>query len=172
MAISNLTTGLRSGVCTSTTRPSAPYEGQMIYETDTDRTLVWNNSAWVMPNSPAQNPSGLELISSSEFSGALIVYANNVFSSTYDYYTIETTYSNTTTNEIGMRLQTGTNTPDTTSNYYRYGFYNYVGSISQFNASATTYSFFGNPNTSPSVTSWTRIAMFNPNRSDRRTTWQ
>ena len=46
MAISNLSGGLRSGVCTSTTRPTTPYEGQMIYETDTDKVLVWNGSAW------------------------------------------------------------------------------------------------------------------------------
>lgn len=37
----------KPGVCTSTTRPSSPFDGQVIYETDTDRTLVWNNSAWV-----------------------------------------------------------------------------------------------------------------------------
>ena len=46
MAISNLTQGNRPGICTSTTRPTAPYEGQTIYETDTDKVLVWNNSAW------------------------------------------------------------------------------------------------------------------------------
>jgi len=38
--------GSRPGVCTSTTRPSSPYEGMMIYETDTDKVLVWNGSAW------------------------------------------------------------------------------------------------------------------------------
>jgi hypothetical protein len=47
MAISNNSTGLRPGVCTSTTRPTAPYEGQHIYETDTDLMLVWSGSAWV-----------------------------------------------------------------------------------------------------------------------------
>ena len=47
MAISNNSTGLRPGVCTSTTRPTAPYEGQHIYETDTDFEFVWNGSAWV-----------------------------------------------------------------------------------------------------------------------------
>ena len=36
----------RPGVCTSTTRPATPYEGQMIYETDTDKVLVYNGSAW------------------------------------------------------------------------------------------------------------------------------
>lgn len=49
MAINNLGTGLRPGVCTSTTRPTAPFEGQMIYETDTDKVLVYNGYAWV-PN--------------------------------------------------------------------------------------------------------------------------
>jgi len=36
-------------ICTSTTRPASPFEGQTIYETDTDRKLVWNASAWVAP---------------------------------------------------------------------------------------------------------------------------
>lgn len=38
--------GLKPGVCTSTTRPSNPFEGQMIYETDTDLVRVWNGTAW------------------------------------------------------------------------------------------------------------------------------
>ena len=46
MAISNNSTGLRPGVCTSSTRPTAPYEGQTVYETDTDKVLVWNGTAW------------------------------------------------------------------------------------------------------------------------------
>jgi hypothetical protein len=46
MAISNNSTGLRTGVCTSATRPTAPYEGQMIYETDTDMVAIWNGTAW------------------------------------------------------------------------------------------------------------------------------
>ena len=48
MAISNNSTGLRPGVCTSSTRPTAPYEGQMIYETDTDNMYVWSGTAWVL----------------------------------------------------------------------------------------------------------------------------
>ena len=46
MSVSNLSTGLRPGVCLSTTRPTVPYEGQMIYETDTDMVAIWNGSAW------------------------------------------------------------------------------------------------------------------------------
>ena len=37
---------VKPGVCTSSTRPASPYDGQMIYETDTDKTLVWNGTAW------------------------------------------------------------------------------------------------------------------------------
>ena len=37
---------VKPGVCTSSTRPASPYEGQMIYETDTNRVLVYNGSAW------------------------------------------------------------------------------------------------------------------------------
>lgn len=38
--------GMQPGICTSSTRPTAPYEGQMIYETDTDLLRIWNGSAW------------------------------------------------------------------------------------------------------------------------------
>ena len=37
---------IKTGVCTSTTRPASPYEGQVIYETDTDKVLVYNGTAW------------------------------------------------------------------------------------------------------------------------------
>jgi hypothetical protein len=56
---------IKPGVCTSSTRPASPFEGQMIYETDTDTLLVYNGSAWVCitPKSSTQdasvnNPSG------------------------------------------------------------------------------------------------------------------
>jgi len=53
MGLSNYTPSSRisqSGVCTSSTRPATPYEGQVIYETDTDRVLYFNGSAWVAQN--------------------------------------------------------------------------------------------------------------------------
>ena len=38
-------------ICTSSTRPAAPFEGQEIYETDTDLEQRWTGSAWVVSGS-------------------------------------------------------------------------------------------------------------------------
>lgn len=46
MPISSSATGLRPGVCRSDTRPTAPFIGQIIYETDTGYLRVWDGSAW------------------------------------------------------------------------------------------------------------------------------
>jgi hypothetical protein len=74
----------------------------MIFETDTDRMYIWNGSTWVIPNSPAQNPTGLELVAPTSvagtgvtvsgslvtFSAATTVRLNGVFSSTYTNYRV------------------------------------------------------------------------------------
>jgi hypothetical protein len=46
MAIRAAKGTIRNGVCTSGTRPSAPYVGQMIYETDTNLLKIWLGAAW------------------------------------------------------------------------------------------------------------------------------
>ena len=68
MPISNLSSGSRPGVCTSTTRPTAPFEGQMIYETDTNRVLVWDNAAWVMI-ADTNGPPALQKITPTSVTG-------------------------------------------------------------------------------------------------------
>ena len=51
--------------CTSGTRPSSPYNGQFIFETDTQKTYVYNGAgtAWVavVPTSVAQADNALKL---------------------------------------------------------------------------------------------------------------
>lgn len=87
-------------------RPVSPFEGQCIFQKDTDQLLVWNGTAWVIPNSPAQNPGGLELVTtctvtsaggtSATASGGVVtigagntsVTVSNAFSATYDNYKI------------------------------------------------------------------------------------
>lgn len=88
MAISNLTTGLRPGVCTSTTRPTAPYEGQMIYETDTKQTLVYNGSTWVMLTD-ADTPPGLVLVKTQTIGTTVAsVEVTDAFNSDFENYKI------------------------------------------------------------------------------------
>ena len=86
MAISNISSGLRSGVCTSTTRPQAPFEGQLIYETDTNRVLIWDNAAWVMIADTDQPPA-VNLVADATFVNQPFVEVTG-FSSDYEWYEI------------------------------------------------------------------------------------
>lgn len=74
-------------VVTSSTRPSSPYEGQIIYETDTNRLLIWDNSAWVMAVDTDQ-PPGLQLIKTSTVSTQSEIVVDDVFSSDFDNYRV------------------------------------------------------------------------------------
>lgn len=79
----------RPGVCTSTTRPASPYDGQVIYETDTDKTLVYNGTGWVFLSTSRANPGGLDFIKSQTIGSAVSsVEVTGAFSSTYDNYKI------------------------------------------------------------------------------------
>ena len=48
MTISATTQGIKPGVCTSTNRPVAPFDGQVIYMTDVDQTAVWDCTQWTL----------------------------------------------------------------------------------------------------------------------------
>jgi len=73
---------IKPGVVTSSTRPAVPYEGQLIYETDTDRIAAYSGSAWVTQN-------GLQLIKAQAVgSGVSSVTVTGAFNSTYDSYDI------------------------------------------------------------------------------------
>ena len=110
---------IKPGVCTSATRPASPYTGQVIFETDTNRMLVWNTTAWVMPNSPAQDPPAMGLITTATCSvggtatggvttvGSTVstVTIANAFSATYDNYRIVYTGGSASTqNDLGLRV--------------------------------------------------------------------
>lgn len=49
---------VRPGVCTSSTRPASPFEGQVIYETDTDKVLVYDGTSWLPPENTAWGAVG------------------------------------------------------------------------------------------------------------------
>jgi hypothetical protein len=82
-------TVIKPGVCTSSTRPASPFDGQVIYETDTDRTLVYNGTGWVFLSTSRANPVGIDLIKTQTIGSAVSsVTVTNAFNSTYDNYKI------------------------------------------------------------------------------------
>ena len=57
---------IKPGVCTSSTRPASPYEGQMIYTTDLDTLEIWNGTAWrIMGASTPTNGTVLQTVTGS-----------------------------------------------------------------------------------------------------------
>lgn len=63
MTVSATTQGLRPGVCLSTNLPTTPYDGMMIYETDTNLVRIWNGSAWkTLAYSDSTNGTILQII--------------------------------------------------------------------------------------------------------------
>ena len=83
---------VKPGVCTSSTRPASPYDGQVIYETDTDRTLVWNGTGWVFLSTSRANPVGLDLVKTQTIGTAVSsITVSNAFNANYDSYKIMVT---------------------------------------------------------------------------------
>lgn len=80
---------IQPGVVADTAaRPTSPFTGQAIYQVDTNQMLLWNGTAWVIPNTPAQNPTGLELIKTATVTNAADTSTTwqGVFNSTYTSY--------------------------------------------------------------------------------------
>ena len=177
MAISsNGLAGLRTGVCTSTTRPSGPYEGQMIYETDTDLTYIWGGSAWQqVSGGTAVGNSGLVYVTSATVGTTVSsVTITNCFNSSYDAYevVVSNVDGSSGTSALGLQLVDSGGTPATT-NYKSTGFYmtyvsttvnginqslwecslsatNFGGKISIFNPFLAVVSYFNNVSTDDS----------------------
>jgi hypothetical protein len=108
MTISATTKGLRPGVCTSTSRPSAPFDGMVIYETDTDKVAVYDSSAWVYKTgTTAPTTPGLVCVKAETALSGTSVTADNVFTSAYSNYIIMLRYTTVGNNPILARLRTG-----------------------------------------------------------------
>jgi hypothetical protein len=88
---------------TSSTRPSSPFDGQIISETDTDTLQVYKGSAW-------GNPSGLTLIKTQTIGTTVSsITVSDVFSSTYDNYKVLINGGIGSTGQIGIRMTLGSN---------------------------------------------------------------
>lgn len=113
-------TVIKPGVCTSTNRPTTPYDGQVIYETDTDKTLVWNSTGWVFLSTSRANPGGFDLITSGSFTSVNSVsLPNNTFTSTYVNYllNINLTANSSDSNPLWWRGRVS-GSDNATSNYF------------------------------------------------------
>jgi hypothetical protein len=68
MAISsNGLAGLKPGVVdNAAARPASPFEGQMIFQKDTDQLLVWNGTAWKQVPTAATAGAVLQIVSTTK----------------------------------------------------------------------------------------------------------
>ena len=77
-------------ICTSSTRPASPFEGQTIYETDTDKELTWSGSAWVVTNRPLTPWPSFDVSRSSTQSTTGVVIFQDVTHNTGSHYNTST----------------------------------------------------------------------------------
>lgn len=130
---------IQPGVVANTAaRPTSPFTGQAIYQVDTNQMLIWNGTAWVIPNTPAQNPTGLELVKTQAVgSGVTSVAITDAFSANYDNYEILYT-GGTMTSSSGdsqLTLQLGSSTTGYTT------FLQYTNGVSNLVTTASSSAF-------------------------------
>lgn len=123
---------IRPGVVTSSTRPSVPFDGQLIYETDTDRLAQYNGSAWITQN-------GLQLLKTQTIGSAVSsVAVTSAFSATYDAYKIIIT-GGTASAEMQLNMTLGSST----ASYYSAGNYIDFTSGTQGNSTVNNSTAWG-----------------------------
>jgi hypothetical protein len=114
---------IQPGVIPNTaSRPASPFQGQCIYQTDTNQLLVWNGTAWVIPNQRTQNPEGLELITTATVAGQPNFTVDGCFTSTYDRYRLMVDMYGSGGTFANLRLRaSGVDSPST--GYFKTGHY-------------------------------------------------
>lgn len=146
---------IKPGVVTSSTRPSSPFVGQLIFETDTNRLAAYNGSAWVTQN-------GLQLIKTQTIGSAVSsVEVTDAFSSRYDNYLILVSDGVGSTN-INLRLTLGS----TATGYSYAGFYAQYSSSGVVATNTNTATFFDVGYANSNAIS-SRIELESPNLAKR-----
>jgi hypothetical protein len=154
---------IKPGVVTSSTRPSAPYVGQLIFETDTNRLAAYNGSAWVTQN-------GLQYIAGASFSSSTSVsMATGVFTSTYKTYQVIFQITSCSDGQISVRVNNA-GSARTGSNYYgNVQRYPYTGSTAINQTNAGTSVNIGATSTIRLYSA--NMTIFNPTEATTRTTF-
>lgn len=135
---------IKPGVCTSTTRPTVPYIGQLIFETDTSRLAVWTGSAWQYETAAA-GPPGLVYITGASFSAVSSVsLPNNTFTSTYKNYKVVVEFTDASVNNaaITMRLRAA-GSDNTAASYSSNIVATAVSGTTQYNSASSGATSFG-----------------------------
>jgi hypothetical protein len=138
---------IKPGVVTSSTRPSSPFVGQLIYDTTVSQTLAWNGSAWIVQTGGGLTPviptsvtvtGGTGTFSTSTgtvtATGVNDVMINGVFTSKYNAYRVLFQGSATTNSFLKARFSTG-GTVNSSANY--------AGSVVRNSYAAGTFSVYG-----------------------------
>jgi hypothetical protein len=125
---------IKPGVCTSSTRPTVPYVGQLIFETDTNRLSVWNGSSWIYMVD-ADTPPGLELIKTQTIGTTVSsVEVTSAFSATYDKYLISIS-DGVASGNTAVNLTLGSTA---TGYYYAANYVSYNGASGVFSGANDT----------------------------------
>jgi hypothetical protein len=95
-------------VCTSGTRPSAPDEGTMVYETDTKKVFVWNGAAWRQVATQDTPVAGSVVQMVSGFTQTMVAISTSARTDTGINATITPRFSNST---ILVQAQISTRRP-------------------------------------------------------------
>ena len=112
----------KPGVCTFSTRPATPYEGQMIYETDTDLSYIYGNSAWQqIAGSTAVGNSGLVYVTQASWVSGGSLSVNNCFTSTYTNYRLVIRNAKHATTSVNLLFRLRAGGTDTGGTGYYYG---------------------------------------------------
>jgi len=123
MSVSSANRGLKPGVCTSTTRPSNPFTGQIVFETDTGFLRVWDGSAWdylsqSQDTNTYLNNGGLVYITQASWVTGSTVSVNNCFTSTYSAYRLVIRNAKHATTAVNLLFRLRASGSDANTNYY------------------------------------------------------
>lgn len=152
-------------IANSAARPSSPYNGQVVYQTDTGQAFVWNGSSWVLLSTGTANPPGLELVKTQTIgSGVSTVTVSNCFSSAYENYrvTLSGGVNSVDGSYLRIRFDAGG-----TSNYYGSLFYDlYTGTNTGY--ARTNGGAQGDVGITSTEQSTTSFDIFGPNGTKRK----
>jgi len=141
---------IKPGVVTSSTRPSSPFVGQLIYETDTNRLAAYNGSAWITQN-------GLVRVGGGTLSSTSTLISS-LFSATYSAYLVLGSGVSTTTSTISLQMGT------TATGYYQgAGGATYAGVADFLNRNNNTAWYFFGGSGSATRYGGINVVLTNPN---------